>query len=304
MNFIFNALPFNIKKVDSEWEHEYLLAKSLDCDTYLIDYEVLTSDKDICKALKAIPYHDAMEVCIYRGWMLAMESYVSLYKGLLERNLRLVNDPDEYKHCHYMPESYELIKDNSPITIFEDVNIASNPDSLKIALEIFGTKPIVIKDYVKSQKHHWHEACFIPNPTDIYKSSNVINRFIELQGKHLQGGLVFREYIELESAGRHPHSGMPLTVEYRIFILNKKPISIIKYWNEVDYHVDVSTLPEMITELFGKIRSNFFTIDIAKKKNGDWTIIELGDAQVAEYMDNSTIESFYMNMSNELSQPQ
>jgi hypothetical protein len=33
-------------------------------------------------------------------------------------------------------------------------------------LRPFGDAPLVLKDYVKSQKHAWDEACFIPSASD------------------------------------------------------------------------------------------------------------------------------------------
>ena len=38
--------------------------------------------------------------------------------------------------------------------------------------------------------------------------------------------------------------------------------------------------------MFKSINSYFFTVDIAKKTNGEWIIIELEDAQVAEFLGN------------------
>ncbi|MFK7949571.1 MAG: ATP-grasp domain-containing protein [Saprospiraceae bacterium] len=41
------------------------------------------------------------------------------------------------------------------------------------------------------------------------------------------------------------------------------------------------------------IKSNFFTMDIAKQKNGDWIIMELGDGQVSGLADNVDKALFY-----------
>lgn len=44
------------------------------------------------------------------------------------------------------------------------------------------------------------------------------------------------------------------------------------------------------------IKSNFFTMDIAKRKNGGWIIVELGDGQVAGLPDNADKAAFYAAM--------
>ena len=41
------------------------------------------------------------------------------------------------------------------------------------------------------------------------------------------------------------------------------------------------------------IKSRFFTMDIAKKKDEDWMIVELGDAQVAGLPERTKVEDFY-----------
>jgi len=39
--------------------------------------------------------------------------------------------------------------------------------------------------------------------------------------------------------------------------------------------------------------NNFFTTDIAKKKNGEWIIMELGNGQVAGLPNNTNKNEFY-----------
>ncbi|MBL3657241.1 ATP-grasp domain-containing protein [Fulvivirga sediminis] len=52
----------------------------------------------------------------------------------------------------------------------------------------------------------------------------------------------------------------------------------------------------MLNEIALSIKSNFFTMDVAKKTNGDWIIMELGDGQVAGLPDNADKEEFYHNL--------
>ena len=169
-------------------------------------------------------------------------------------------------------------------------------DRLRELLHYFGDNPIIVKDYVKSQKHYWEEACYVPNPSNFENALKVINRFIELQGDNFQGGLVLREYIELEPLGVHSKSKMPLTKEYRIFILNGHPISINNYWEDQIYSKE--NIPfHQFDKLYKEIKSNFYTMDIAKRKNGAWVIIELGDAQVAEFIGANGLDKFYQKLS-------
>ena len=64
------------------------------------------------------------------------------------------------------------------------------------------------------------------------------------------------------------------------------------------------TKPELdsFIEIAQNIDSNFFTMDVAKKKNGDWIIMELGDGQVAGLPDNADRNEFYCKLKDNLLQ--
>lgn len=122
-----------------------------------------------------------------------------------------------------------------------------------------------------------------------------MSKFIELQDLDFNIGLVFREFIELEKLTNHHKSGMPLTKEFRLFVKNQKIISVYKYWDEGDYQ-EVEPVLDIFEDLIPKIKSNFFTMDIAQKLDGQWIIIELGDEQVAGLPDNADKQAFYSKL--------
>ena len=88
---------------------------------------------------------------------------------------------------------------------------------------------------------------------------------------------------------------MPLTKEFRIFFANKKIVKVFDYWDEGEYG---ETKPELqdFNKIAQNINSKFFTMDVAKKKGGDWIIMELGDGQVAGLPDNADKNEFYNNL--------
>lgn len=292
MNILFCSNPLNAKQVDCDWQHEHEMAKHYGMNVVLLDYDVYKAGELINKATYDLQKCDTVEQIVYRGWMMPVELYAKLYEDLLEHNLKLINNPEEYKHCYYLPDSYELIKAKTPLTVVSEGNDIPDDDKLSELLAVFNGAPIIVKDYVKSQKHYWNEACYIPNSSDIAQVKRVINKFIELQGENFQGGLVLREFVELEPIGFHARSHMPLTKEYRVFVLQHKPISINRYWDDGEYNDEDIDL-EPFAAILDIIKSNFFTVDIAKKKNGDWIIMELGDGQVAEYLGDAGLDDFY-----------
>jgi len=156
----------------------------------------------------------------------------------------------------------------------------------------FGDAPLVVKDYVKSQKHRWNEACFIPSARDSEAVRRVASRFIELQDASLTGGLVFREFVELEPLTTHSKSGMPLTKEFRTFFLDNRPLVSIEYWEEGEY--DNERPPsELFLDVAARVKSRFFTMDVARSNDRRWIIMELGDGQVAGLPDRLDPNRFY-----------
>lgn len=294
MRVLFCDSGFSSREVDYMYAEEYQEARKQSIMCELLSFEALRKgDTDV--ALKRVKASEALEPAIYRGWMLRPEVYQALYDALLARKIQLINSPEEYRFAHYLPENYELLKEYTPQSTYRKLEGTFRVEDFATELDTFGDRPIVIKDYVKSQKHYWAEACFIPNAADREKVEAVIRRFLELQGPDFNEGLVFRAFVELEQLTAHSQSGMPLTKEFRVFVKNGAVIATYKYWDEGDYQ-QVEPVLDTFEPLLSKIKSNFFTMDIAKKKDGEWIIVELGDGQVAGLPENADKATFYKQL--------
>lgn len=291
MRIIYCSSPINTKIVDPCYEDEFDSAVKNGFEVALINFEALIT-KNLVTALKNLTPSTNPEPAIFRGWMLNAENYALFYEGLKNKNLFLINNPEQYLNCHYFPPSYNLIKEKTPKSIWLSLKDALNFDSLFEKLAIFEGKPIIVKDYVKSQKHKWKDACFISSANDFSEVKRVVTNFITLQGDELNEGLVFREFYQLAFIGDHSKSKMPLTKEYRLFFLNGKLLYKYNYWDEGEYHQEVINLDDFI-DLAKEIKSNFFSLDIAKTIEGKWILIELGDGQVAGLPDNANKNHFY-----------
>ena len=291
MRIIYCDSVFDHKVIEPDYEEEKKAAINIGFNVSLISFEELT-DGNITTSLRFITPSKNKEFGLYRGWMLTLDQYQNLYNELLKKNIELINSPTEYKHCHYLPDSYKKIESKTPRSNW---TTKLDTDSILTLSKEFGENPIVVKDFVKSEKHNWEDACFIPNASNINNVKSVVKKFIELRGDSLNEGIVFRQFEELEFLTEHSKSGMPLTKEFRIFFANKDIIKVFNYWDEGEYGETKPELDQFI-KIAQSIDSNFFTMDIAKKKNGDWIIMELGDGQVAGLPDNANKNEFYNNL--------
>ena len=292
MPLIYCSDPLRPREPDSAYREEIAAAEAVGLAYALVSYEALMDDGDAVAAVRRVPEQSAPVMGVYRGWMLRPEQYARLYDALAARGVLLINDPAAYRHCHELPEWYPQFVGQTPRSIWLAGGSNLAMGEIQRALQPFGDRPILVKDFVKSRKHEWESACYIPSAADGAAVERVVRRFLELQGDDLNGGLVFREFVELEPLATHAKSGMPLTKEWRIFFLDGSPILTSEYWEEGDYGVEAPLLAPF-TELAGRVASRFFTMDIARRTDGGWTVIELGDGQVAGLPGRADTLAFY-----------
>lgn len=279
------------RAVDSSYKDESVAASEAGFSFDLIDFSALRNG-DAESSARFVKVASELETAIYRGWMLTPNEYKGMHDALCRRNIRLITSPDEYLHCHWLPNSYSAIAGHTPRTVWmQSTSTSWDMKAINDLVKQFGTAPVIVKDYVKSRKHEWNEACFIPNASDAEKVAQIVNRFIELQDDDLQGGLVFREFVEFEPIGVHLKSGMPLTLEFRLFVFDGSVISGSPYWEGQDSTVEPPI--EHFKNLLRDVRSRFFTCDVARTKDGNWMIVELGDAQVSGLPERCHPMAFY-----------
>lgn len=285
--FLFPTDPLDIQQVDPEYEKEYLAAKKY-CDVALIQLELLLESGNV-KINRSFPEGGTV---VYRGWMLTPMQYQILENWMMEQNAHLFTSLSNYTQTHLLPSW-----GNRSNTLQSKWTDDLSRSSLIRLLGEFNSA-ITVKDFVKSRKHEWEDAFFIPDSTDIPQALSVINTFIERQGEQLVGGVVLREFIELKEIGRHPRSQSPIFEEYRVFYWQATPIVIIDYWHNESIHLNQQEL-DFISEQGRDIASPFFTIDYARKATNELIIMEIGDGQVSGLQEYEE-ELFYKKLFEEI----
>lgn len=295
MLILFCSSPLSPSEVYIDYQDEYTAAISCGLfEAELIDLDALVNENDAKKAVRKVSVAKYEKVAIYRGWMMKPDHYKELYGALMNKNIKLINTPEQYENAHHLPGWYSMVEKFTPQSLCippEDFYLKF--DEVMEQLKIFGNKPLIVKDYVKSRKHEWADACYIPDASDPEQVKKVTNNFITRQGEDLIGEVVFREFIEFQSIGIHPKSGMPLTREYRAFFVNGKWICSFPYWDEVNYTGPDPEGHDEFIKQFSNINSNFYTVDYACRKDGAWIIVEIGDGQVSGLPGCNDKQDFY-----------
>jgi len=286
--------PNKRSTIDHDWADEARAAASVGMNLLLVDHDRLLL-KETDRALGNRELHEDSTDCLYRGWMMPVSIYTRFHEALRLRGLRLVTTPAQYEFCHHLPVNYHTIRSVTPETTVIPKNMLFTGSGLNLqaitdAIAPFGDEPIIVKDYVKSQKHLWLEACFVPKASDLPQVESVVRRFIDLQSEQFTGGLVLRRYTPLRQLGFHPKSGMPLSNEYRLFWAFGQRISVTDYWDLPNHaHGPIDFLDEYATS----IPSDFFSLDLAITQENESMIMELGDGQVAGLPDALDPIEFY-----------
>jgi len=188
MRFIFCSEPFNPQTPDPAYEREVQAVKDLALKHSLIDFEALVDENNPKKAVMRVQSDSMEELAIYRGWMLKPDYYKRLYEALLMKGLILINTPEQYKHCHYLPESFSIIEQYTPKSVWIKYDQSFSIDAVMRLLSGFENRPIILKDYVKSRKHEWLDACYIPSAGDRKAVERVVNNFLQLQSEDVNEG--------------------------------------------------------------------------------------------------------------------
>ena len=283
LGFLFNCDEKDVTKPELSYLEEYDYLKQCKVRCYLFDLSEIEEGNEIL-----LPYTFEKVYLIYRGWMLNEFQYERLYHNLLEKNYQLVVDPYQYRECHYLNYWYPKLSRITAKSVYS--HGLPTEEEIKVLLKEFEGKSLIVKDYVKSRKHEWYDSCFIDNASDEENALEVINRFIERQAEKFSGGLVLREYLDIVQTGVHFESHMPISEEIRIYCYKGEPICFISYWSGGMVQMDRSFLSAI--DRCQVLESPFYTIDLAKKTDGTWVLIEVGDGQVS-HLRGYDVDKFY-----------
>ena len=145
MRLLFCCEPFKPSQPDPDYVREVAAAVDAGFGWSLIDFEALV-EGNVGRALRRVD-PAGRQFGVVSRLDAAPRPVWPLYDGLAERGLRLINTPEEYRRCHYLPDYYPLIEGRTPRSVW-----TADP-SLPIAqvmalLEPFGSSPVILKDYV------------------------------------------------------------------------------------------------------------------------------------------------------------
>lgn len=212
------------------------------------------------------------ELCVLR--IGAIADYAAEYDDKKALGLRLVNTPEEHLRASELEYWYPIISDLTPKShVFDAL-----PEAREVEAE-FGW-PIFLKGSRQTSRHS--AALSVINDPQQYKE--VAALYVGDDILHWQKPVV-REFARLEPVrGEVPMQVRP-SMEFRTFWWSGECVAWGRYWHQVpEYHADdVQHGISLAREAAKRLTVPFLVIDIAKKVDGTWIVIECNDGQESGY---------------------
>ncbi len=255
--------PMNPTRPDEHWEPEAGAAREVGADVAVIDHDAIIGG-DLAQAVRRVRVEG---VAAYRGWMLSPPQYEALANELTTRGVVVRTTPEQYRTAHELPGWYSALAGLTPVTVWTDSSDAA------LAVTLLGQLPpgsAVVKDYVKSMKHYWNEACFIPDTRDPVGAEAVIRRFVDLRGPEIEGGIVLRQYEQFTKP------------EVRTWWRNGRPFLAAAHPDTPDAPPPIDVPVAQFGDAIFGLGLSFVTADLVRRDDGEWRIVEIGDGQVSD----------------------
>jgi hypothetical protein len=259
--------PLNPKRVDEHFNREAEAVRALGGSVALIDHDALQRG-DADGAVGQVPRD--LGIAWYRGWMATTGEYTALASALASRNVSLAVPPDGYQKAHELPGWYDTFAGVTPASVWLPLSPGDVPKPERLAelVRPLPSGPAIVKDYVKSRKHQWHEACFVPDVADTERLHAVVSRFVDLQGDSLSGGIVIREFETFEGG------------EARVWWVDGEPVLVGPHPDTPERYPNPRT--DLVAPCVRSLGCRFITTDLTRRADGVWRVVEIGDGQVSD----------------------
>lgn len=255
------------RRPDEVFAAEAAAARAAGIPVALVDHDALTQADDAERAVARVPqgYADA----VYRGWMVGARQYEALAGALAARKVTLRTSAAQYLQAHELPGWYPAFAGLTPYSAWTRGDDRAAFDKARARLGASG--PAVIRDYVKSMKHYWDTAMYVPDLADSSAAWRVASRFRGLREDEFTGGFVLRRFEPLTSSEARTWwvgGGCALITPHPDTPQSPPP--------------GPGSLPlARIAQTVRAAGLTFVTVDLALRADGTWRVVEVGDGQVS-----------------------
>jgi hypothetical protein len=206
----------------------------------------------------------------------AIKEYDSLSDALMQFDLRLINSIKQHEMASLLPNWYPEIKEFTARSVWYE----TLPTAATI-LEDFAF-PVFLKGERQTNRHRQdmsiaNNLAELENILSYWKQDNVLG----------WQRLICRDFVKLEKIGERVGDKIQPSKEFRTFLWKNSVVGIGHYWTECEKVELTGSEKAHIINLAEKVSTivdvPFLVVDVAKKADGDWIVIELNDGQESGY---------------------
>lgn len=194
----------------------------------------------------------------------------------MQFDLRLINSIKQHEMASLLPNWYPEIKEFTARSVWYE----TLPTAATI-LEDFAF-PVFLKGERQTNRHRQNMS-IANNQTEL---ENILNYWKQDKVLGWQR-LICRDFIQLEKIGERVGDKIQPSKEFRIFLWKNRVVGIGHYWTEIEKVELTGNEKAHISKLAKKVSTRvdvpFLVVDVAKKEDGDWIVIELNDGQESGY---------------------
>ena len=243
MIVLFPSDYFNKKEPDETFAEQAQAFHALGFATATISLESLPSGKT-----KIHPPLSEDATVLYRGWMLSGGDYTLLTQVVAQAGAKPLTTPEQYLLTHHIPNWYPHVSEFTPETVcFTDL------EAVEQRLGELNWQGFFVKDFVKSLKTSVGSR--IESPEQIQTVMAEMRKF-----RGIEGGICVRRLEAFEDDS-----------EKRYFVINGSAHSN-----------DGEAPPSAVTACASRLKSRFFSVDVARRNDGELRVVEVGDGQVSD----------------------
>lgn len=225
-----------------------------------------------------IPVHEALSFLKRQGkptpgvWMGGIprpEYYDQLYAALLERNVRLLNDPPQFRRSMYVDEAQARLGDLT----FETISVDDQTELERAMARLEG--PVIVRTAVPRTKGRDWSQCLAETHDHAREMGESLLARPRTPGKP---ALVVRKWRPLK---RLPDGH---TRELRVFVFEGTVLELGAYWPDHSASLDDDALRpavELALEAQRRLDVPYLAVDIGELEAGGFIVIETWDAQCA-----------------------
>jgi hypothetical protein len=252
------------RRPDEHFAAEAAAARDAGWTVALVDHDALAAGGDADAAVARVP---AGAGAVYRGWMLGAGQYAAMAEALARRDVTLRTAASQYRRAHELPGWCAELAGWTPDTAWTSGDDRTAFDRARAEL---GGGPAVLRDWTKSMKHYWDEAVYVPELADAAGAWRVASRLRELRGDEFTGGFVLRRFEKFTGA------------EVRTWWVRGECRLIGAHPDTPDELPPAELDLTGLTPVVAGLGLPFVTVDLARRADGAWRVIEAGDGQVSD----------------------